>query len=40
MEKLVKSLGKWLRDSLNDRESVDEVVSQAGKWMDIIDKSG
>ncbi|CAC5357420.1 unnamed protein product [Mytilus coruscus] len=40
MEKPVKSLGNWFRDSLNDRESVDEMVSQAGKWMDIIDKSG
>ncbi|CAC5417475.1 unnamed protein product [Mytilus coruscus] len=40
MEKPVKSLGKWFRDSLNDRQSVDEMVSQAGQWMDIIDKYG
>ncbi|CAC5417464.1 unnamed protein product [Mytilus coruscus] len=40
MEKPVKSLGKWFRDSWNVRERVDEMVSQAGKWMDIIDKSG
>ncbi|CAC5369161.1 unnamed protein product [Mytilus coruscus] len=40
IEKPVKSLGKWFRDSFNDRGSVDEMVSQAGKWMDIIDKSG
>ncbi|CAC5359709.1 unnamed protein product [Mytilus coruscus] len=38
----VKCLDKWFRDSLNDRESVDdhEMVSQAGKWMDIINQSG
>ena len=40
MEKPVKSLGKWFRDSLNEIESADEMVSQTGKWIDIIDKSG
>ena len=32
MEKPVKSLGKWFRDSFKDRESADDMVSQAGKW--------
>ena len=39
-EKPVKSLGKWFRDSLNDRESINEMLSQAERWMESIDKSG
>ena len=39
-EKPVKSLGKWFRDSLNDREGINEMLSQAERWMESIDKSG
>ena len=39
-EKPVKSLGKWFRDTLNDRDSVKEMKEKAREWTETIDKSG
>ncbi|KAK0136941.1 hypothetical protein N1851_026874 [Merluccius polli] len=39
-EKLVKSLGKWYRADLNDKESVKEMLIQAETWMTSLEKSG
>ena len=36
----VKSLGKWFRGSLNDRESVAEMRLQTDEWMRTVDRSG
>ncbi|KAK0136845.1 hypothetical protein N1851_026974 [Merluccius polli] len=39
-EKPVKSLGKWYRVDLNDKESVKEMLIQAETWMTSLEKSG
>ncbi|KAK0143400.1 hypothetical protein N1851_018471 [Merluccius polli] len=39
-EKLVKSLGKWYRADLNDKESVKEMLIEAEIWMPSLEKSG
>ncbi|KAK0139194.1 hypothetical protein N1851_024122 [Merluccius polli] len=39
-EKLVKSLGKWYRADLNDKESVKEMLIQAETWITSLEKSG
>ena len=36
----VKSLGKWFRSSLSDKESVTEMQQQCDDWMKAVDKSG
>ena len=36
----VKSLGKWFRACLNDREAVRDMVLQTVMWMKATDKSG
>ena len=39
-EKPVKSLGKWYKDCLNDRESIEDTMNKAKMWLTNIDKSG
>ncbi|KAK0153078.1 putative ferric-chelate reductase 1 [Merluccius polli] len=39
-EKPVRSLGKWYRADLNDKESVKEMFIQAETWMTSLEKSG
>lgn len=39
-EQPVKSLGKWFRADLNDRQSVKETVTTAVEWMERVEKSG
>lgn len=39
-ERPIKSLGKWFRVELNDRESVKEMLGQAEAWMRAVDRSG
>ena len=39
-EKVVKSLGKWYRADLNDKESVKEMLIQDKTWMTSLEKSG
>lgn len=39
-EKPVKSLGKWFRADLNDRQSVREMLIQTDTWMTSLEKSG
>ena len=36
----MKSLGKWFRSSLSDKESVTEMRQQCDDWMKAVDKSG
>ncbi|RXN21510.1 hypothetical protein ROHU_024089 [Labeo rohita] len=39
-ERPVKSLGKWYRADLNDKQSVREMIIQADTWMTSLEKSG
>lgn len=39
-ERPIKSLGKWYRAELNDRESVKEMLGQAKAWLRALDRSG
>ncbi|XP_056314571.1 uncharacterized protein LOC130229674 [Danio aesculapii] len=39
-EKPVKSLGKWYRADLNDKESVRQMSVQVDTWMTSLEKSG
>ena len=39
-EQPVKSLGKWFREALNDKASIEYTIKQAVEWMDRVEKSG
>ncbi|NJK32032.1 MAG: hypothetical protein HC927_06195 [Deltaproteobacteria bacterium] len=39
-EQPVKSLGKWFRSSLSDKDSMKEMRQQVDGWMNAVDKSG
>lgn len=40
LERPVKSLGKWYRADLNDKQSVREMIIQVDTWMTSLEKSG
>ena len=39
-EKPIKCLGKWYNITGSDKENVEQMVSQAEKWLQEVDKSG
>lgn len=39
-EKPVKSLGKWYRADLNDKDSVNEMLNQAEEWLKALERRG
>ena len=39
-EKPIKCLGKWYNITGSDKENVEQMVSQAEKWLQEVDESG
>lgn len=39
-ERQVKSMGKWYKGDLNDKQCVREMIIQADTWMTSLEKSG